>query len=56
MNIENTFGIASAARILRVSVKTLQHWEREDRLFPAARTTTGRRRYTESQLRAALEN
>lgn len=52
--MENTLGIASAARKLRVSVKTLQRWEREGRLLPAARTTTNRRRYTESQLRAFL--
>jgi DNA-binding transcriptional MerR regulator len=45
--MENTLGIASAARILEVSVKTLQRWEREGRLLPAARTTTNRRRYTE---------
>jgi predicted site-specific integrase-resolvase len=38
--MENTIGIASAARILGVSVKTLQRWECEGRLLPAARTTT----------------
>nr|WP_156133378.1 MerR family DNA-binding transcriptional regulator [Massilia sp. JS1662] len=54
--MENTLGIASAARILGVSVKTLQRWEREGRLLPAARITTNRRRCAESQLRAALEN
>nr|WP_156133678.1 MerR family DNA-binding transcriptional regulator [Massilia sp. JS1662] len=54
--MENTLGIASAARILGVSVKTLQRWERDGRLRPTARTTTDRRRYTESLSRAALEN
>jgi putative resolvase len=54
--MENTLGMASADRILEVSVKGLQHWEREGRMLPAARTTIDRRRYTESQSRAALEN
>jgi DNA-binding transcriptional MerR regulator len=54
--MENTLGIASAARILEVSVKTLQRWQRVGWLLPAARTTPNGRRYTKSQLRAALEN
>ena len=40
-----------AARLLGVSVKTLQRWEREGRLIPAARTPGNRRLYTEAQLR-----
>ena len=40
-----------AAQLLGVSVKTLQRWEREGRLIPAARTDSNRRLYTESQLR-----
>lgn len=40
-----------AARILGVTVKTLQRWEREGRLMPATRTDTNRRLYTESQIR-----
>jgi predicted site-specific integrase-resolvase len=40
-----------AAKLLGVSVKTLQRWEREGRLIPVARTSSNRRLYTESQLR-----
>ena len=43
-----------AAKLLGVSVKTLQRWEREGRLVPAARTDSNRRLYTESQLRDFL--
>ena len=52
--MENTFGIGHAATLLGITVKTLQRWEREGRLIPAARTVSNRRRYTESQLRAFL--
>ncbi|MFC5479066.1 IS607 family transposase [Massilia suwonensis] len=47
-------GTGQAARLLGITVKTLQRWEREGRLVPAARTASDRRRYTESQLRAFL--
>lgn len=40
-----------AAKLLGVTVKTLQRWEREGRLVPAARSDSNRRLYTESQLR-----
>lgn len=40
-----------AAKLLGVSVKTLQRWEREGRLIPVARTDSNRRLYTEDQLR-----
>ncbi|MCL6527611.1 MAG: IS607 family transposase [Thermaceae bacterium] len=40
-----------AAKLLGVSVKTLQRWEREGRLIPVARTDSNRRLYTEAQLR-----
>ena len=40
-----------AAKLLGVSVKTLQRWEREGRLIPVARTDSNRRLYTELQLR-----
>nr|WP_242469696.1 MerR family DNA-binding transcriptional regulator [Rhabdochromatium marinum] len=43
-----------AAKRLGVSVKTLQRWEREGRLIPAARTDSNRRLYTEPQLRAFI--
>lgn len=52
--MESTLGVGHAARLLGISVKTLQRWEREGRLVPAARTSSNRRRYTESQLRAFL--
>lgn len=38
--------------MLGVTVKTLQRWEREGRLSPAARTQTNRRVYTTTQVRA----
>jgi len=47
-------GIGKAAKLLGVTVKTLQRWEREGRLIPVARTRTNRRLYTESQLRAYI--
>ena len=40
-----------AAKLLGVSVKTLQRWEREGRLIPVARTDSNRRLYTEAQIR-----
>lgn len=52
--MENTLGTGQAARRLGITVKTLQRWEREGKLIPAARTASNRRRYTESQLRAFL--
>jgi len=52
--MDSTFGTGHAAKLLGVTVKTLQRWEREGRLVPAARTASSRRRYTESQLRAFL--
>jgi DNA-binding transcriptional MerR regulator len=39
------------AKLLGVSVKTLQRWEREGRLIPVARTDSNRRLYTETQIR-----
>ncbi len=44
-------GAGATAKLLGVSVKTLQRWEREGRLIPAARTGSNRRLYTESQIR-----
>lgn len=49
--MENTFSTGKAAKLLGVSVKTLQRWEREGRLIPVARTDSNRRLYTESQIR-----
>ncbi len=54
MIMENTIDATKAAALLGITVKTLQRWEREGRLIPAARTDSNRRRYTESQLRTFL--
>jgi excisionase family DNA binding protein len=54
MVMESTISTGKAARLLGVTVKTLQRWDREGRLVPATRTSGNRRRYTESQLRACL--
>lgn len=40
-----------AAKMIGVTVKTLQRWEREGRLIPVARTDSNRRLYTEGQIR-----
>lgn len=44
--MENTRSTGKAAKLLGVSVKTLQRWEREGRLIPVARTDSNRRLYT----------
>jgi predicted site-specific integrase-resolvase len=49
--VERMMGAGATAKLLGVSVKTLQRWEREGRLIPAARTGSNRRLYTESQIR-----
>ncbi|PLS67369.1 MAG: IS607 family transposase [Cyanobacteria bacterium M5B4] len=49
--MESTMSTGKAAKLLGVSVKTLQRWEREGRLMPVARTDSNRRLYTEAQLR-----
>ncbi|MDY0267966.1 MAG: IS607 family transposase [Trichloromonas sp.] len=49
--MENTISTGKAAKLLGVSVKTLQRWEREGRLIPVARTDSNRRLYTEAQIR-----
>ncbi len=41
---------AQVAKILGVTVKTVQRWDREGRLKPAGRTVTNRRYYTASQV------
>ena len=40
--MENTISTGKAAKILGVTVKTLQRWEREGRLIPATRSSTKR--------------
>lgn len=54
--MESTIGIRQAVRLVGATVKTLQRWDPEGRLVPAARTASNGRRYTERQLRAALES
>lgn len=49
--MESTISTGKAAKLLGVSVKTLQRWEREGRLIPVARTDSNRRLYTETQIR-----
>ena len=49
--MENTMSTGKAAKLLGVSVKTLQRWEREGRLTAVARTDSNRRLYTEAQIR-----
>jgi len=50
--MENTINTGKAAKLLGVTVKTLQRWEREGRLIPIARTDSNRRLYTVSQIHA----
>lgn len=47
--MEEMIFAAEAALLLKVSVKTLQRWDREKKLV-ANRTATGRRWYTKAQL------
>lgn len=49
--MESTISTGKAAKLLGVSVKTLQRWERDGRLIPVARTDSNRRLYTETQIR-----
>jgi predicted site-specific integrase-resolvase len=50
MFMERMMKTGEAAKLLGVSVKTLQRWEREGRLIPLARTCSNRRLYNEAQL------
>ncbi len=52
--MESTISTGKAAKLLGVSVKTLQRWEREGRLIPVARTDSNRRLYTETQIREII--
>jgi putative resolvase len=52
--MENTIPTNKAAKLLGVSVKTLQRWDREKRLIPIARTKTNRRLYSLSQIHAFI--
>ncbi len=46
--------VSKAAKMLSVTVKTMQRWEREGRLIPAARSSSNRRMYTEAQIQEFL--
>src|SRR3989304_632478 len=50
----HTYKAAEFAKLAGVSVKTLQRWDREDQLKPAARTPGNRRLYTQAQLNTLL--
>ena len=54
MLMESTISTGKAAKLLGVSVKTLQRWEREGRLIPVARTDGNRRLSPETQIRAVI--
>ena len=50
----STYNSAQFAKLAGVSIKTLQCWDREGRLKPAARTPGNRRLYTPKQLNQVL--
>ena len=50
--MERTLTSHEVAHLLGVNIKTIQRWDREDRLKPAGRTATGRRYYSEDQILA----
>lgn len=54
MLVVNTYNISQFAVLAGVAVKTLQRWDREGRLKPAARTPGNRRLYTQEQLNRLL--
>lgn len=50
--MEDTLSVATAAKRLGVTVKTMQRWDRTGVLVPAGRTPTNRRAYTVEQIAA----
>ncbi|MBK1647785.1 IS607 family transposase [Rhabdochromatium marinum] len=52
--MKSTISTGKAAKLLGVTVKTVQRWEREGRLIPVARTDSNRRLYTEEQIQEFL--
>lgn len=52
--MENTISTGKAAKLLGVTVKTLQRWEREGRLIPVGRTDSNRRLYTITQIKTFI--
>lgn len=54
MYMKNTLSITDAAKMLGVTVKTMQRWDREGSLMPVGRTPTNRRMYSLDQIQAFL--
>ncbi|MDR1379375.1 MAG: MerR family transcriptional regulator [Synergistaceae bacterium] len=52
--MDKAYDSRQAAEFLGVKVKTLQKWDREDKLKPASRSKTKRRIYTENRLKDFL--
>ena len=52
--MKNVIGITQASKMLGVTVKTMQRWDREGKLIPAGRSDTNRRWYTEEQIQEFL--
>lgn len=50
----NTYNISEFSKIVGVSVKTLQRWDRDGKLKPALRSPSNRRLYSEKQILAVL--
>lgn len=53
-DMNNTFSVGEAARRLGKTVKTLQRWDKSG-VLKAGKTPTGRRVYSESQIREFVE-
>jgi predicted site-specific integrase-resolvase len=51
----NTYNSAQFAKLAGVSVKTLERWDREGKLKPAARTPGNRRLYTPERANQVLK-
>src|SRR4030065_2247895 len=54
MLVVNPYNISQFAALAGVAVKTLQRWDREGKLKPAARSPGNRRLYTQEQLNRLL--
>ena len=53
-DMNDTFSVGEAARRLGKTVKTLQRWDKSG-ILKAGKTPTGRRVYSESQIREFVE-
>ena len=54
-DMDNTYRIAEAAKLLGVHPSTLRRWDEKGILPPSIRTLTGERRYTEADLKAITD-